>query len=490
MRVARRVGPRVRHRTRAHGAARASRPGNDVCVGEVRSDPAARPPMVRVRCRVAVRAAGPPPRRLQSKMTRLERNDRGAPPRHITEPDAPLIVHSHLRWDFVWQRPQQLLSRLASTAPVLFVEEPIYLADVARSRLDLTTPSRGVTRAVPFLPDALREDADAALAEVRTLVLQAIARGGPLAGQFTGAVQWFYTPMPAPTMLGAFGERGVVYDCMDELSKFRFAPPQLVERERLLMGRADVVFTGGFQLYQAKSRTHPNVHFFGCGVDSAHFAKARLSETPRPADMPADDVPVLGYYGVIDERIDYELVAALADANPAWNVVMVGPVVKVDPAALPQRPNLHWLGQKQYGELPMYAKAFDVCLMPFALNEATEFINPTKTLEYMAAGKPIVSTAIADVVRNFTPVVKVARSRDGFVAAARAALACPEPELIARGIGMAKDASWESIVGTMRSLISDALAARQPATESDRVATRRVAAGGGSAAAAGEGLSA
>src|SRR5205085_2551801 len=207
--------------------------------------------------------------------------------------------------------------------------------DVTHARLELSTPLANVTRAVPVLPAALRGDGDRAIAEVRTLALQAVARGGTLGGQFTAPVQWFYTPMPAPAMLGAFGERGVVYDCMDELSKFRFAPPQLVERERLLMARADVVFTGGYRLYQAKARVHPNVHFFGCGVDSAHFAKARLSETPRPADLPAGDAPILGYYGVIDERVDYELIAALAAASPEWNVVMVGPVVKVDPASLP-----------------------------------------------------------------------------------------------------------------------------------------------------------
>lgn len=381
--------------------------------------------------------------------------------------DAPLIVHSHLRWDFVWQRPQQLLSRYAQHAPVLFVEEPIFVDDAAAGSLDLSTPQRGLTRAVPHLPSALRGDGDAALVAVRTLLLQALGRGGALAGPsgtspFTAPVQWFYTPMAAPTMLGAFGERGVVYDCMDELSQFKFAPPELVERERLLIARADVVFTGGYKLWQSKRKLHPNVHFFGCGVDSAHFAKARLDSTPRPADLPEQETPILGFYGVIDERLDYELIARLAAAYPDWTIAMAGPVVKVDPRDLPQAPNIKWLGQKQYAELPMYAKAFDVALMPFALNEATEYINPTKTLEYMAAGKPIVSTAVEDVVRNFTPVVKVARSYDGFIAATRAAATCPEPDVIARGIGMAKDASWESIVGTMRGLIAAALEAKQP----------------------------
>jgi glycosyltransferase involved in cell wall biosynthesis len=278
-------------------------------------------------------------------------------------------------------------------------------------------------------------------------------------------VQWFYTPMPAPTMVGAFGERGVVYDCMDELSQFKFAPPELLERERLLMRQADVVFTGGHKLWQSKSRLHSNVHFFGCGVDSAHFAKARLDSTPRPADLPEQETPILGFYGVIDERLDYALIAHLAEAFPEWTIAMAGPIVKVSPDDLPKAANIKWLGQKQYAELPMYAKAFDVCLMPFALNEATEYINPTKTLEYMAAGKPIVSTAVADVVRNFTPIVKVARSYDGFAAAARAAARAPEPEMIARGIGMAADHSWESIVGKMRGHIATALEVKDTGAE-------------------------
>lgn len=413
-------------------------------------------------------------------MTRIaDRPDRTARPT-AGAPDAPIIVHSHLRWDFVWQRPQQLLSRLAQHAPVLFVEEAIHEDDRATPALDLTVPMKGIHRCIPRLPGALRHEPEDTLATVRSLVQQAIGRGGALAGQFAAPVQWFYTPMPAPTMLGAFGERAVVYDCMDELSQFKFAPPELVERERLLVSRADVVFTGGYKLWQSKSRLHPNVHFFGCGVDSAHFAKARLSETPRPADLPTDDAPILGYYGVVDERLDYALLDLLAARLPDAHVVVVGPIVKVDPAQLPKRPNLHWLGQKQYTELPAYAKQFDVALMPFALNEATEYINPTKTLEYMAAARPIVSTAVADVVRNFTPIVRVARSRDGFVAAVRTTLACPEPELIARGIGMAKDHAWESIVGKMRGHIADAVA-RRDAEHVAEAPVRRVAAGGGAA---------
>src|SRR3954468_22566027 len=365
----------------------------------------------------------------------------------------PLIVQSHLRWDFVWQRPQQILSRLAEHSPVLFVEEPLFLDDIPSPKLDITIPYANVFRAVPRLPGRLRDDSERGIADIRNLVQEAISPEGHLKRLFKNPVQWFYSPFTAPAMLGAFNEIGVVYDCMDELSKFRFAHPDLVRRERLLLANADVVFTGGYKLYESKKRYHNNVHFFGCGVDVRHFGKARLADTPIPADIAGLPKPVFGYFGVIDERLDYSLIDALAAENPNASVVMVGPVVKVDPASLPTRENIHWLGQRDYAALPSYVKGFTVCLMPFALNEATEYINPTKTLEYMAAGKPIVSTAVPDVVRNFMPVVKTARRPTDFVALVGAAAAAPDQSLIAQGLERAAEASWESIVAQMRSLI-------------------------------------
>ena len=294
--------------------------------------------------------------------------------------DAPIIVHSHLRWDFVWQRPQQLLSRLALRNHVLFVEEPIHLDDVAVARLDVSQPMPRVHRVVPTLPAALRGDYDASIAVIRELLRGRLAGDQALGVHFARPIQWFYTPMPAPAMIGAFDERAVVYDCMDELSKFRFAPRELVDRERFLMAQADVVFTGGYKLWQSKSRYHTNVHFFGCGVDVAHFATARSADVEVPREIAALDRPVIGYYGVIDERIDYDLLRAIACELPGAELVMIGPVVKVDPAELPRAENIHWVGQRQYSELPAHVKGFDVCLMPFALNDATEYINPTKTL--------------------------------------------------------------------------------------------------------------
>jgi glycosyltransferase involved in cell wall biosynthesis len=354
-----------------------------------------------------------------------------------------------------------LLSRLSERAHVLFVEEPVYQDDNGSARLEVTRPLPQIHRAVPVLPGALRGRYDDSIVATRDLVRRQIASDGPLGGLFEHPIQWFYTPMPAPTMIGAFGERGVVYDCMDELSKFRFAPAELTDRETYLMSRSDVVFTGGYKLSQSKAKHHSNVHFFGCGVDVAHFATARSSGLEVPPEIDRLQRPVVGYYGVIDERLDYGLLASLAAALPNVELVMVGPVVKVDPRELPQAQNIHWLGQRRYEELPAHVKGFDVCLMPFALNDATEYINPTKTLEYMAAGKPIVSTAVSDVVHNFTPVVAIARSQAEFAEAVRSAIEEPDESLIALGLEQARSNSWESIVARMERIIADAVRSRE-----------------------------
>ena len=366
-----------------------------------------------------------------------------------------IVAHSHLRWDFVWQRPQQIFSRLASHHRVLFVEEPEYGAKEAHVRIVEAQPN--VVRAIPALPRA--GSVDEACCVVLPLLRHAMATHPLLAGRFGTVVQWFYSPMCAPAMLGKLDEIAVVYDCMDELANFRFAPPDISEREQLLLRHADVVFTGGLSLYEAKARLHGNAHFFGCGVDTAHFGQARRETTEVPPAVAALPRPVLGYFGVIDERLDYELIDALAAAYSNGSVVMAGPLAKVEKAQLPQRPNIHWLGQQPYSALPALVKGFDVCLMPFALNEATRFINPTKSLEYMAAGKPIVSTAIADVVRNFGDVIHVALSRDEFIECVIEALAEPDAARIQAGLERAEGATWDAIVATMRGHLLDAVVA-------------------------------
>ena len=383
-----------------------------------------------------------------------------AAPATVLDGRHPLIVHSHLRWDFVWQRPQQLLSRFAQSRAVLYVEEPIFADDVAVASLDVSQPSPGVYRVVPRLPADMRASYDDSAERVRELLVELLGEGGKLAGKFDDAVQWFYTPMPAPAMLGAFDEVGVAYDCMDELAQFRFAHPDLGRRERLLMDAADVVFTGGHKLYESKSRFHPNVHFFGCGVDCVHFAKASDPRTPIPCEIGTlreAGALVAGYYGVIDERLDYDLIARVAASDPNLHVVMIGPTAKIDPATLPRHPNLRWLGARPYEALPGCVRGFDVCLMPFALNEATEYINPTKTLEYMAAGKPIVSTAVADVVRNFAPVVKIACDAETFVRDVLHEARNAEPDRIAAGMACAHKSSWEAVVHAMNDVLAETI---------------------------------
>jgi glycosyltransferase involved in cell wall biosynthesis len=274
-------------------------------------------------------------------------------------------------------------------------------------------------------------------------------------------VQWFYDPMALPAFAGQMQEIATVYDCMDELSKFRAAPAEIRERESELLKRADVVFAGGRKLWESKKLSNPNCHFFGCGVDVAHFGQALNPDTEVPAEIARLSKPVLGYFGVVDERMDYDLIARLADANPNWSVAIVGPVLKVDEKTLPRRANLHWLGKREYADLPACCKGFDVCLMPFALNEATEFINPTKALEYMATGRPIVSSAVADVVSNFGKIVKIAGNHDEFIELCRHEAAEPDEDAVKRGLQMAAENSWDSIIAQLEDHIEEALAKKQ-----------------------------
>ncbi len=332
-----------------------------------------------------------------------------APPRAL------LICFSHLRWNFVFQRPQHLMTRFARDRQVVYWEEPIFDAAEEAPRLAARTcPNSGVTVATPMLPEGLSDEA-------RDTALGALLEG--LVGEAPGElVRWYYTPMMLPFSRNLSADC-TVYDCMDELANFKFAPAALIDLERELLSVADVVFTGGYSLWEAKRDRHRNIHPFPSSVDREHFGRARQA-LAEPADQAALKGPRLGFYGVVDERMDLELLAAVADARPEWSLVIVGPVVKIDPAELPRRANLHFLGGKSYDELPAYLAGWDVALMPFAVNEATRFISPTKTPEYLAGGRPVVSTPITDVVRHYGSLeaVKIAAGPDAFVQACDAAL--------------------------------------------------------------------
>jgi len=326
-----------------------------------------------------------------------------------------LICFSHLRWDFVFQRPQHLMGRFAAHSTVVFWEEPCFLDEGEAPRLDTRLcPETQVIIATPRL--AKGHDPAAQQYALKQLL-------DTFVGRFEGVlIRWYYTPMMLPFSEHLPAEC-VVYDCMDELANFKGAPPQLLELEQRLLAQADLVFTGGHSLYEAKRDRHPNIHPFPSSVDVAHFAQAR-SKLVEPDDMVDLPHPRLGFYGVIDERMDLKLLEALAEARPGWSIVMVGPVVKIDEDQLPRRPNLYYLGGKSYAELPDYLCGWDVALMPFAINEATRFISPTKTPEYLAGGLPVVSTPIADVVRHYGEMdaVKIAATPEQFVAACDVAL--------------------------------------------------------------------
>ena len=362
-----------------------------------------------------------------------------------------LLVLSHLRWDFVFQRPQHLMTRAAASYEVVFFEEPL-VEDGAEPRLDRF--QRGDVLVLrPVLPRGLSPEMS--VASQRTLLDAAMA---PRAGR--PLVLWFYSPMFA-ALAGRISADAVVYDCMDELSAFRGAPPEMIEMERRLLARADLVFTGGRSLYEAKRGRHASVHCFPSSIDAAHFAKAR-GGIAEPESMRGMRRPRMGFFGVVDERMDLDLVASLAALRPDWQLAMIGPVVKIDPGALPQAPNIHWLGGRDYRELPAYLGHWDIGFMPFALNESTRFISPTKTPEFLAAGLPVVSTPVTDVVRDYGDpgLVEIARDAEEMAAKAEMLLTRPRETWLARVDRRLSANSWDRTWQRMSALIREVREAR------------------------------
>jgi UDP-galactopyranose mutase len=359
-----------------------------------------------------------------------------------------LICLSHLRWDFVFQRPQHLMTRCASDRRVFFFEEPLFSSGI-QPRLQLSI-SKGVTVAVPHLPqELLGDEVDTAL---RHLISHLIRKE-----HVAEYVLWYYTPM-ALSFTDHLQPAAVIYDCMDELSAFKGAPAVLRSREGQLMRRASLVLTGGQSLYEAKRQLHSNIHAVPSSVDVAHFSQARR-QLADPLDQSHIPHPRLGFFGVIDERMDIALVDGVAAARPDWHIVMLGPVVKIEPHSLPQRPNIHYLGAKRYEDLPRYLAGWDVALLPFARNEATRFISPTKTPEYLAAGKPVVSTSICDVVRPYGQqgLAWIADDVSSFVSACEKSLLEPAAPRQAHVDTFLRNTSWDRTWSRISQLIDEIL---------------------------------
>jgi UDP-galactopyranose mutase len=366
--------------------------------------------------------------------------------------DNSLICFSHLRWNFVFQRPQHLMSRFARERRVIFWEEPEAALAGCEPALGVRTCAEtGVVVVTPSLPEGMEE------AEQEKVLKQLL--DGFLAGEKAPFVRWYYTPMMLP-FSRHIEAAATVYDCMDELANFRFAPPRLLALESELFDAADLVFTGGYSLYEAKKGRHPNVHPFPSSVDRDHFGRARAIDG-EPEDQAATPRPRLGFYGVIDERMDLALIEAAADAHPEWSIMMVGPVVKIEPEDLPQRPNIHYLGGKSYEELPAYLAGWDVALMPFAINDATKFISPTKTPEYLAGGRPVVSTPITDVIRHYGDLegVIIADGAEEFVRGCEQALTLAQggDDWLRKVDTKLANLSWDITFARMCGLVGEAV---------------------------------
>jgi len=353
------------------------------------------------------------------------------------------------------------MTRFADDMNVVYWEEWVDIGRDETPRLDVRDGERfpGVRIAVPHLPEGMSDEQREA--SLKQLLDEHVASlRGPL-------ITWYYTPMML-AFSWHLDASAIVYDCMDELSKFRFAPDNLLALEQELIDRADLVFTGGSSLYEAKRDRHDSVHLFPSSVDRAHFAKARGGQFD-PADQEELPRPRLGYYGVIDERFDIDLLDRIAEMRPDWSFVMVGPVVKIAPEDLPRRPNIHYLGPKTYEQLPSYLAGWDVALMPFAMNESTQFISPTKTPEYLAGGKPVVSTPVKDVVRHYGQLegVQIAGDADSFVAACETALALAGDGgggWLAEADLLLSATSWHTTQARMAGLVAEVLGERTDTT--------------------------
>ena len=367
-----------------------------------------------------------------------------------------LVCFSHLRWDFVYQRPQDLLSRCARNRRVFFVEEPIF--GNCSMRLDVREADPGVHVVVPQLPEGLRSEV------AINAVMKEMTRQLFLDNDISKYVFWYYTPM-ALTFTNQFNPIASVYDCMDELSAFKGANSKLPALEKQLFRQVDLVFTGGQSLYEVKRGQHPAVYAFPSSIDATHFGKART-----PVEDPEDQVniphPRLGFFGVIDERFDVELLDEVAAKRPDWNFVIIGPVVKIHPDTLPKHSNIHYLGGKKYNELPDYLAGWDVALLLFARNESTRFISPTKTPEYLAAGKPVISTSIRDVVRPYgeMKLVEITDTADEFIAAAEKLLSRPDhAEWLQKVDAYLENISWDKTWAQMSDLIDEVIERKHPA---------------------------
>lgn len=371
-----------------------------------------------------------------------------------------LVCFSHLRWNFVYQRPQHLLSRFAKNYTVYYVEEAEFSAEADGYSAHLNNDN--VTVIVPHINhDGSRDDVNLRLIQIINLFFAE--------KQIQEFMAWYYTPM-ALNFTAHLKPQYVVFDCMDELSAFKFAPQELKDLEAALINKADIIFTGGNALYEAKKNLHHNIFSFPSSIDKNHFGSARSFENDAD-DQRYIPHPRLGFYGVIDERFDIDLIEKAATAQPDWQFILIGPIVKIDEATLPRNSNIHYLGSKSYNDLPLYLGMWDIALIPFAINESTKFISPTKTPEYLAAGKPVISSAITDVIHPYAieNLVHIYTNAEEFIALAAAELANKnKTQWLAKVDAFLANISWDDTCNEMMELIETDFTNKQIITKNNK----------------------
>jgi glycosyltransferase involved in cell wall biosynthesis len=363
-----------------------------------------------------------------------------------------IVCFSHLRWDFVFQRPQHLLTRFADHFRIFYIEEAVHHSEHDHY-------SEVVHNSIHIIKLHLKghPHEDDVVKRQQSLLATIFNKH-----KISEYILWYYTPMALP-FTSHLEPVVTVFDCMDELSAFKFAPASLKQLEKELLNKSDVVFTGGHSLYEAKKQQHRNIHSFPSSIDKKHFNSAR-SIKHDPADQANIPHPRFGFYGVLDERFDIDLVREVAEAKPEWQFVLIGPVVKIDPESLPKNKNIHYLGGKKYAELPSYLAGWDISMISFAMNESTKFISPTKTPEYLAGGKPVISTPIRDVVESYgkNGLVHIVNNAREFVNVAQKELASKDKKQWLQQVDKyLANFSWDLTVNQMREHIYKAIAQKQ-----------------------------
>lgn len=366
-----------------------------------------------------------------------------------------LICLAHTNWDHVWQRPQHLMSRFASRCRVVYIDPPQTVGAHEKAHLQERPGDNGVRVLRPILP---ARQGDTNIQVLSQFMASVLAECGP------NIILWIYSPIA--TMFAALAKsqtKLTVYDCMDDYASFQtgFAPSEMRSQERLLLSLVDLVFTGGHSMYEARKQRHPRVYCFPSGVEITHYQQVYDPMIEVPPEMADLAHPRLGYFGVLDERIDWALIQAVAEQRPTWQWVLIGPEDPTIPGQLPRAANIHYLGQQPYPKLPAYLKGFDIATMPFVLSEATRSTSPTKTLEYLAGGKPVISTSVPDVVAFYNEIVYIADGVHAWLESVDEIASATPAQLqsrLDRAQPILEQSSWDSIAARMWELMQEQLA--------------------------------